>query len=91
MDNEQFKELCKQVMDLRLDLARIETKMDIIKDISSSVAELDKRMSASESMSMLAHNRMDKIEKIHAWIFTGFGGAVIAAIATFIIRGGLAK
>lgn len=91
MDTEQFSELTKQVMNLRLDLARIDTKMDSFKDIANSVNEIDKRLTSTEGTSLLAHNRMDKIEKIHTWLFTAFGGAVIAAIATFVIKGGLIK
>jgi uncharacterized protein YoxC len=91
MENEQFRELTKQVTDLRLDLARIDTKMDALKDLSFSVAALDKRVTSAEVSSESAHTRMNKIEKIHSWLATGLGGAIIAAIATFIIRGGLVK
>lgn len=91
MDNEQFKELVNTVMDLRLDLARMDAKMDNFKDISRYVEDIDRRLSKNEATSMLAHNRMDRIEKIHGWIATGFGGAFLAAVATFIIKGGLLK
>lgn len=91
LDNNQFQELTKQVMDLRLDLARIDTKMDGLKDLSYSVAALDKRVTTAEVNADSAHNRMNKIERIHAWLATGFSGAIIVAIATFIIKGGLVK
>lgn len=91
MENTQFQELTKQVMDLRLDLARIDTKMDMLSNLSGSVVALDKRVTSAEVSAESAHNRMNRIEKIHAWLATGFGGAVIAAIATFVLKGGLVK
>lgn len=89
--DEQIKELMKQVMDLRLDLARIDTKVDSIKDFQHKVEDINIRLTAAESSTKSAHHRMDKIEKIHTWIAMTLGGGILAAAVTFIVKGGLAQ
>jgi phage shock protein A len=91
MDNDQLKELTKQVMDLRLDLARMDTKVDSIKDMQHKVEDHSVRLTTVEASSSSAHKRMDRIEKIHAGIAWTFGGGIVAAIVTFIVKGGLVK
>lgn len=96
MLDEQLKELNKTVMDLRLDLARIDTKVDSIKDMQHKVEDHSTRITSVEGTVLHAHKRiddankrMDKIDKIFGWVVTAVGAGFIAAIVTFIVKGGL--
>lgn len=89
--DEQIKELTKQVMDLRLDLARIDTKVDSIKEMQHKVEDHSARLIAVEASASSAHLRMNRIDKIHAWIGTTFAGGIIIAAVTFVVKGGLVK
>jgi uncharacterized protein YoxC len=89
--DEQIKELTKELMNVRLDLREISTKVDAIKDLTHSVTEIDKRVTTVEASVKSAHHRMDKIEKIHAWIAMTAIGGILAAVVTFIVKGGLVK
>jgi hypothetical protein len=89
--DDQIKELTKQVMDLRLDLARMDTKMDSIKDMQHKVDDHGTRITAVESSAAQAHHRLNRMDKITTGLILSFGGALLAAIAGFIIKGGLVK
>lgn len=78
-------------MELRLDLARMDIKMDSIKDVKDKVDNHSIRLSTVEGSASSAHKRMDRIEKIHAWLLGSVGVGFIGAIVTFIIKGGLVK
>lgn len=89
--DEQIKELTKTVMDLRLDLARMDVKMDSIKDVKEKVDAHETKLATLQASTSSAHKRMDKIEKIHAWLLGAVGLGFIGAIVTFVVKGGLVK
>lgn len=87
--NDQLKELTKTVMEVRLDLARIDTKVDSIKDMQHKVEDHSTRLMSVEGSVLHAHKRMDKIDKVLGWIATAVSAGFLAAIITFIVKGGL--
>lgn len=89
--DDQIKELTKTVMDLRLDLREISTKVDSIKDMQHKVEDLNIRLTTVEASTKSAHHRMDKIEKIHAGLAWTFIGGIVTAVVTFIVKGGLVQ
>ncbi|MEF2966087.1 hemolysin XhlA family protein [Paenibacillus sp. M1] len=70
-------------------ITRVETKVDNMDE------KLDRAISANETAvaalesAKSAHKRLDKIEDGQKWLWRTFAGAIILAIATFIITGGL--
>ena len=70
-------------------LTRVETMVDSMNE------KLDRAISANETAakalesSKSAHHRIDKIEDNQKWLWRTFAGAIILAIAGFIISGGL--
>jgi len=70
-------------------ITRVETKVDNMDE------KLDRAISANETAakalesSKSAHHRIDKIEDNQKWLWRTFAGAIILAIAAFIISGGL--
>lgn len=70
-------------------LARVETKVDNMDE------KLDRAIRANETAvealqsAKSAHHRIDKIEDNLKWLWRTFAGAIILAIAAFIISGGL--
>lgn len=70
-------------------VTRVETKVDNIEE------KLDRAIRANETAiealqsSRSAHKRLDKIEDAQKWLWRTFMGAVILAVAAFIISGGL--
>ena len=87
--DEQIKELTKTVMELRLDLARMDVKMDSIKDVKDKVDNHASRLTALEASAKSAHLRLDRMDSNQTWLWRTLGGAVILAVAAFIIKGGL--
>lgn len=70
-------------------ITRVETKVD------EMGSKLDRAINANETAiealtsSKSAHHRLDKIEDNQRWLWRTFGGAVVLAIAGFILSGGL--
>jgi len=70
-------------------ITRVETKVD------GMDSKLDNAIRANETAILAleqarhANDRLTKIEDNQRWLWRTFGGAVIVAIATFIIAGGL--
>ena len=89
--DEQIKELTKHVMDLRLDLARVDTKMDAIKDMQHKVEDHGARLVAVENSAASAHHRLNGVGKIVYSIGVGTALAVVGAVVTFVVKGGLMK
>lgn len=87
--DEQIKELTKTVMELRLDLARMDVKMDSIKDVKDKVDNHASRLTALEASAKSAHLRLDKMESNQTWLWRTLGGAVLLAVVAFVIKGGL--
>lgn len=70
-------------------MTRVETKVDNMDE------KLDRAIAANEtavealSSAKSAHHRLDKIEDNQKWLWRTFAGAIILAIAGFILSGGL--
>ena len=70
-------------------LTRVETKVD------GMDTKLDNAIRANETAILAleharhANDRITKLEDNQRWLWRTFGGAVIVAVATFIITGGL--
>lgn len=64
-------------------------------NVISMNEKLDRAIAANEtavealSSAKSAHHRLDKIEDNQKWLWRTFAGAIIVAIAAFIITGGL--
>lgn len=70
-------------------ITRVETVVDGMDNkIDRAINALEKAVEAHESAKS-AHKRIDKIEDNQKWIWRTLGGAVLLAIAGFIISGGL--
>ena len=87
--DDQIDKMTEQLVNVRLDLRELTTEVRSIKDLSQSVAVMDKRLIATESSSSSAHKRLDRIEANQTWMWRALGGAVLVAVATFVIKGGL--
>lgn len=60
---EEIKALGEQLTTVRLDLARMETKLDCIKDLTKKVEEVDDRSKEALISTRSAHKRLDSMEK----------------------------
>jgi hypothetical protein len=89
--DEQIKELTTHLMNLRLEVNTISTKMDAIKDMQTKVDDHGARMIAVEASSASAHHRLNAMTRIVTSLSVGATLAVISAVITFIVKGGLMK
>jgi len=70
-------------------ITRVETKLDTMD------SKLDRAISASETavqaleQAKSAHKRLDKMEDNQRWLWRTLAGAVLVAVTTFILTGGL--
>lgn len=70
-------------------ITRVETKVDEMDE------KLDRAIRANETavealqVGKSAHHRLDRIEDNQKWLWRTFAGAILLAIAGFIINGGL--
>lgn len=87
--DEQIKELTNTVMALRLDLARMDVKMDSIKDVKDKVDNHAGRLTSVEASAKSAHLRLDKMDSNQTWLWRTLGGAVLLAVVAFVVKGGL--
>lgn len=70
-------------------LTRVETTVDgMDKKLDRAIAANENAVKALE-IAASAHKRIDRIEDNQKWLWRTVGGAVILAIAAFIIQGGL--
>jgi ABC-type Fe3+-siderophore transport system permease subunit len=89
--DEQIKELTNHVMNLRIELGKIDTKMDSIKDMQHKVEEHSGRLVAVEASAASAHHRLNGISRIVTSLVVGASLAVVGAVVTFVVKGGLAS
>jgi hypothetical protein len=61
--SDDLKPLTEQVTALRLDMARMETKIDGIKDLTKKVEEVDDRSKEALQSTRSAHKRIDALDK----------------------------
>jgi predicted ribosome quality control (RQC) complex YloA/Tae2 family protein len=70
-------------------IARVETKVDNMDEkLDRAIAANETAVEALQSAKS-AHHRLDKIEDNQKWLWRTFAGAILVAIAGFIISGGL--
>lgn len=70
-------------------ITRVETKVDgMDKKLDRAITANETAIEALASATS-AHRRLDKIEDNQKWLWRTLVGAVLIAIATFIIGGGL--
>jgi hypothetical protein len=89
--DEQIKELTNHVMNLRIELGKIDTKMDSIKDMQHKVEEHSSRLVSVESSTASAHHRLNGISRVVTSLVVGASLTVIGAVITFMLKGGLMK
>lgn len=89
--DEQIKDLAKIVTEVRLDLARIDTKVDSIKEMQNKVEDHSARIVAVEASAASAHHRLNGISKVVTGLAIGGGVAVIGVVINFVVKGGLAS
>ncbi|BFH59462.1 hemolysin XhlA family protein [Paenibacillus azoreducens] len=70
-------------------ITRVETKVDNMDEkLDRAIAANETAVEALQSAKS-AHHRLDKIEDNQKWLWRTFAGAILLAIAGFIISGGL--
>lgn len=70
-------------------ITRVETKVDgMDKKLDRAIAANETAVEALSSAKS-AHHRLDKIEDNQKWIWRTLVGALIVAVAAFIVSGGL--
>ncbi|MEK8128650.1 hemolysin XhlA family protein [Paenibacillus filicis] len=87
MPTDETKQLSEQLVALRLDLVRMETKIDGIKDLTKKVEEIDDRAKESLQSTRSAHKRLDRVEKVVNWAATTIIGSVILAAMAMLLKG----
>jgi len=70
-------------------LTRVETKVDGMDQKLDNAIRANETAVLALEQARHATQRIDKIEDNQRWLWRTFGGAVIVAVATFIITGGL--
>lgn len=70
-------------------MARVETKVDGLNEKMDRVIAANETAVEALASAKSAHHRLDKIEDNQKWLWRTFAGAIILAIAGFIISGGL--
>jgi hypothetical protein len=74
------------LMDVRLDIRELNTKMDGFKDVSKKVEENTLVSTKALQSSDSAHKRIDKIDKIVFWVVTTIIGGVIIGILALLFN-----
>jgi uncharacterized protein YoxC len=73
------------LMDVRLDIRELNTKMDGLKDLTKKVDEVYISSSRATQSTESAHKRIDRVDKIIFWAGTTIiGGLVVAALTLFL-------
>ena len=85
---DDVKDLTELITKLRIDMARIESKLDNMKDIHQKVDNMEQVVTQTAQSAKLAQERLDKIDRVIYWLATTIIGTIIAGLVTFIARGG---
>lgn len=88
---DDLKELQKTLTDLRLEMRELVTEVRGLKDMQKEFDTTKQTAGKAKDRAEEAHVRMDKIERIHWWLFTTIGGTAIVAVIAFALKGGLVK
>lgn len=73
----------KMLSDIRERMVRVETKIDSMTDIQTTVDATKEVANEAYTSTKSAHKRIDKIDKIIFWLGTTVVGAVIVGVITF--------
>jgi len=65
--------------DIRERLARLETKIDNLNDLSKKVDDMSTKVAEAEARSKSNTHRLDKLEEANTWLWRKIVGAIIAA------------
>lgn len=89
MQPDETQRINDQLTNVRLDLRELSTKVDGLKDITKKLDDVDDLAKRAMDSTKAAHHRLDKIDKLVAWLGTTVIGAIILAVVGFVIKGGL--
>lgn len=70
-------------------VTKVETIVEVIDEKIDKALTLTETAVKAKASADSAHHRLDKIEDNLKWLWRTFAGAIILAIAAFIISGGL--
>ena len=88
MSTQQIKELSELITDLRIDIAKLNEKIDALKVTANKIDSIEKTANESLGSVKSAHHRIDRIEKMIYWLATTVAGSLITAIITMLVKGG---
>ncbi|WP_159886211.1 hemolysin XhlA family protein [Paenibacillus puerhi] len=92
---DETKQLSEQLTGVRLDLARLETKLDAIKDLTKKVEEVDDRAKEALQSTRSAHKRLDSLKadeikelaENQTWLWRTVMAALIAGLINLLWKG----
>lgn len=88
MSTQEFKELSELITDLRIDIAKLNEKIDALKVTTNKIDSIEKTANEAQGSVKSAHHRIDRIEKMIYWLATTVAGSLITAIITMLVKGG---
>lgn len=86
-----MKELSELITKLRIDMARIESKLDSMKDVHTKIDSLENILTQTVLSVKTTQERLDKIDRVIYWLATTIIGTILMGLITFIIKGGFAS
>lgn len=86
---DELQKISEQLMNVRLELQGLSTKVDFLKDNARKLDEVDDLAKKAMDSTKAAHHRLDKIDRLNTWLATTVIGAIILGIIGFVIKGGL--
>lgn len=95
MNSDDIKTMSEQLTGVRLDLARLETKLDGIKDLNKRVEDVDDKAKEALQSTRSAHKRLDDLKnddiKVLAdnqtWLWRTAMAALIAGVVNLLWKG----
>lgn len=91
MSHEELKELMEIITALRIEVAKVNEKLDALKQVSGKLDAVEKVATEALSSVKSAHHRIDRIDKVLYWLGTTVIGSLITAVVLFIVKGGFAS
>lgn len=86
-----MKELSELITKLRIDVAKLDSKLDQMKDVNTKVDTLENILTQTVLSVKTTQERLDKIDRVIYWLATTIIGTIIMGLITFIIKGGFAS
>lgn len=91
MPTQELKELSELITELRIDIAKLNEKIDALKVTANKIDSIEKVANEAFSSTKSAHHRVDRIEKMMYWLATTVAGSFITALVTLFVKGGVFK